>query len=268
MTPDQLGECFKEDLRDRLTIVYADRDGEVTTRTIEVREVWGKRGDVRGYAWVNWLYAWCELRQDMRHFNARNIQSIEEPGTRFDIKGDRVQEWLADRYEILKRRKRAPKAQAAPARQPQWSTTVTEHVSQQRPAPRRPPATRRGLGGPLLLAAALIIGVLVLASRGNEANLKTTRHVSMPPAAPPPPGPWLPALLRGEAFWIGIGAACTATEDKPPDLYAAIEAAISSRLPEDVRNQARIGITDGINTAYARYSDTVCERGLQALGGR
>jgi len=60
----------------KLEIDYADEHGRTTSRTI-----WPFL--IAYWETVRLICAWCELRQDFRHFRTDRILTVEEPGTRF-----------------------------------------------------------------------------------------------------------------------------------------------------------------------------------------
>ena len=73
--------------RNKLQIDYLDREGEPTTRRI-----WPIA--VAYFVEVTLVCAWCELRQDYRHFRADRIQSLKVSEETFSTDGGRLlKEW-------------------------------------------------------------------------------------------------------------------------------------------------------------------------------
>jgi predicted DNA-binding transcriptional regulator YafY len=73
--------------RNKLQIDYVDRDGEITSRRI-----WPIA--VAYFVEVTLVCAWCELRNDYRHFRADRIQSLTVTGETFSTDGGKLlREW-------------------------------------------------------------------------------------------------------------------------------------------------------------------------------
>ena len=52
-----------------ISIVYRDKNGRVTVRDIQPREVYGR-----------WLDSWCHLKNAQREFTVANIQAVSPAG--------------------------------------------------------------------------------------------------------------------------------------------------------------------------------------------
>lgn len=71
-------------------IVYTDRDGETTTRTITVKSLHGEQ-------WPKYAFAFCHLRKEPRHFNLYNIQKAVDARTGKSVPvTDHLLDWIRD----------------------------------------------------------------------------------------------------------------------------------------------------------------------------
>jgi predicted DNA-binding transcriptional regulator YafY len=95
-TPDSVDlSVVRQAIRDerKLHIVYTDEKGTHTERTI-----WPIA--VAYYMQATLVGAWCELRQDYRHFRADRIASLAVLDERYPSdKGRLMAEWLAQRQD-------------------------------------------------------------------------------------------------------------------------------------------------------------------------
>ncbi len=80
------------DARLRLTIGYADKTGQVTTRTLRPLGLW-----FWGEVWT--LVAWCELRGDFRMFRLDRIAECADAGPFRPIPGQTLRDfWASEAY--------------------------------------------------------------------------------------------------------------------------------------------------------------------------
>ncbi|SHL65298.1 helix-turn-helix transcriptional regulator [Roseibium suaedae] len=83
--------------RSRLHVVYADREGQGSDRTLRPLGLW-----FWGKVWT--LVAWCELRDDFRMFRLDRMQSIADTGETFQKEPGKT---LQDFYRSMEARRKS-----------------------------------------------------------------------------------------------------------------------------------------------------------------
>ena len=76
----------------KIRIAYQDGDGRSTERVIQPFAV-------AYYTGATLICAWCELRNDVRHFRTDRVVSVDVPDQSFSIPETVIARWLAERQD-------------------------------------------------------------------------------------------------------------------------------------------------------------------------
>lgn len=74
---------LKSDINISITVEYSDSDGVITDRDIIIKDILGKKYD-RGI-FIQYITAWCLLRQELRNFRVDRILKIQDKAKNFTV---------------------------------------------------------------------------------------------------------------------------------------------------------------------------------------